>query len=129
MSSEKLKNLIKSSDLFLVQVAPLVGSSYNVYFEQLIKYNSHQPIEYFLVYVLPLREQILKRDEKFFYDEDRSEKNFGDDKNKMEEIFKLRNIYSNLDSESKNNVWEIFQCLLILGEEYIKLNKHKYMKS
>jgi hypothetical protein len=33
----------------------------------------------------------------------------------MNEIFKLKNIYKNLDEESKSNVWDIFQALLILG--------------
>jgi hypothetical protein len=126
MSSDKVKQFNEILGSFLIQISSLVGSSYHVYFEQLIKYNSHQPIEYFLVYVLPLRDQILTRDEAFFYDEKVSEKKFGEDKNRMEEIFKLRNVYSALDIESQNNVWEIFQCLLVLGEEFIIINKHKY---
>jgi hypothetical protein len=128
MSKEKVKEFNDILNSFLIQVSPIIGTTYQNYFENLIKYNSLLPIEQFLVNCLPVREQILQRDESFFYDEERAQNNFGNDEYKMNEIFKLKNIYKNLDEESKSNVWDIFQALLILGEEYLVLNQSKYVK-
>ena len=128
MSKEKVKDFNDILNSFLIQVSPIIGTTYHTYFENLIKYNSLLPIEQFLANCLPLRDQILKRDESFFYDEERAQTNFGHDEYKMNEIFRLKNIYKDLDNESKSNVWDIFQALLILGEEYLLMNQSKYIK-
>ena len=39
----------------------------------------------------------------------------------------MQNIYTQLDDASKSNVWDIFQAMLILGEDYIKLNQKKFV--
>ena len=113
-------------DSFLIQVAPLVGSTYHHKFEQIVKYNSVLPVEQFLVYALPLRDKILNRDETYFQNTDNLSDKIGEQNNVLVEILRLQNIYCKLDDLSKSNVWDIFQAMLILGEEYIKLNKHKY---
>lgn len=128
MSKDKVKNFNEILNSFLIQVSPIIGTTYHNYFENLIKYNSILPMEQFLVNCLPVREQILNREEKFFDDDIKTKENFGHDEYKINEIFRLKNIYKNLDDDSKSNVWDIFQALLILGEEYLVLNQSKYIK-
>lgn len=125
-SSNKIKQFNEILDCFLIQIAPHVGSSYHHKFGQIIKYNSVMPIEQFLVYALPLREKILNRDESYFSNQNNHKENIGDNQYYLDEILRLQNIYFNLDTESKSNVWDIFQALLILGEEYLKMNLNKY---
>ena len=128
MSKDKVKDFNEIVNSFLIQVSPIIGTTYHNYFENLIKYNAILPMEQFLVTCLPVREQILNREEKFFDDDIKTKNNFGHDEYKINEIFRLKNIYKNLDDESKSNVWDIFQALLILGEEYLVLNQSKYIK-
>lgn len=126
MTTSHIQQFNEILDSFLIQVAPLVGSTYHNKFEQIIKYNSVLPIEQFLVYALPLREKILSRDETYFQNTDNHTDSIGERNDILSEILRLQNIYCKLDDRSKSNVWDIFQAMLILGEEYIKLNKHKY---
>lgn len=124
MSAEIIKQFNEILDSFLIQVAPLVGTSYHYQFQQIIKYNSVMPIEQYLVYALPLREKILTRDETYFNNTD----NHGvEDKDSLSEILRLQGIYSQLDDTSKSNVWDICQAMLLLGEQYIVLNQKKFM--
>jgi hypothetical protein len=127
MSAEKVKQFNEILDSFLIQIAPLVGTTYHYQFEQLIKYNSLLPMEQFLVYALPLRDKILNRDETYFENNNNHSTLIGSNENTMSEILRLQNIYRKLDETSKSNVWDIFQAMLILGEEYIRLNPKKYM--
>jgi len=127
MASEKIKQFNEIISSFLIQVSPLVGTTYHHEFQKIIKYNSLLPIEQFLVHALPIREKILARDESYFNDTTKHKKEIGDDENILNEILRLQNIYSQLDEVSRSNVWDIFQALLFLGEEYIVINKGKYM--
>ena len=106
---------------FLIQIIPIVGSTFYNNIQTVIKYNSALPIENFLYYAIECRDKIMNRDESYFCDETviTSNKNFVRN-DALDEIFKLQNIYSVLDDTSKDNVWDIFQALLILGEDYIK---------
>jgi hypothetical protein len=106
---------------FLIQLSPLIGTIYNNKLEQIIKINSILPIEKFLVYALPLRDKIISKDETYFT-ENIDKNNLDIDSNdfNITEILQLKNIYSNLDKNSKDNVWNIFNALLVLGEDYIK---------
>ncbi len=126
MSAEKVKQFNEILDSFLIQISPLVGTSYHYQFDQLIKYNSLLPMEQFLVYALPLRDKILNRDETYFENNDNHSNLIGSNENVMGEILRLQNIYRKLDETSRSNVWDIFQAMLILGEEYIRLNPKKY---
>jgi len=119
MTSEIIKQFNEILSSFLIQLGPRIGSCYNAKFEQIIKYNSILPIEQFLVYALPLRDKIKNRDETYFIDNDNHKEHIADDVNTLNEILRLQNIYSELNEESKKNVWDILQAMLILGEEYI----------
>lgn len=125
MSREKIIQFNEILSSFLVQISPLVGSSYHNSFEQIVKYNSILPIEQYLVYALPLRDKILNRDESYFSDNNHQETHEIKDDNILNEILRLQNIYSKLDDVSKANVWDMFQAMLILGEEYIRMKLNK----
>ena len=121
MSADKVKQFNEILDSFLIQISPLVGTTYHHQFQQLIKYNSILPIEQFLVYALPLRDKILNRDETYFENNENHMETIGQNETILNEILRLQNIYIKLDELSKSNVWDIFQAMLILGEEYIKI--------
>lgn len=114
---------------FLIQVVPIVGSTYYNNIQTIIKFNSTLPIENFLYYAIECRDKILNRDESYFLDKSTVKSTINRD-DQLDEIFKLQNIYSVLDETSKNNVWDIFQALLFLGEEHIKIKySNKYEKT
>ena len=127
MSSEKIKSFNEILCSFLIQIAPLVGSTYHSRIQVIIKCNSSLPIEKFLVHALPLRDKILNRDETYFIDKTTSYVQEGNTKkSKLDEILRLQDIYFKLDEKSKSNVWDIFQAMLVLGEEYVSINQDKY---
>ena len=129
MASDKVKQFNEILSSFLIQVSPLVGSTYHQQFQTIIKYNSLLPIEQFLVHALPVRDKILSRDESYFNDNTNHLEKIGDNEYVLNEILRLQNIYSQIDEESRTNVWDIFQAMLILGEEYINIklkNKNIY---
>lgn len=144
--SDIIKNFNSIFESLLIQLSPVIGSTLSNSFQTIIKYNAIIPIEQFLIYALPIRDKIINRDESYFINEnnedilddkikkssdfkkslDLSEKVFNNDddnkyKNAINEILRLQNIYEHLDIESKNNIWDIFNALLILGEEYVKI--------
>lgn len=126
MASEKIKQFNEILSSFLIQISPLVGSTYNTQLQTIIKFNSVLPIEQFLVHALPVRDKIIQRDESYFNDNDNHKEKIGNNDSLLNEILRLQNIYHQLDTDSKSNVWDIFQAMLILGEEYIVLNKNKF---
>lgn len=119
----QFNNILSS---FLIQLSPSIGTTYNHKFEQIIKINISLPIERFLVNALPLRDKILNRDETYFNNIENHNEQINKEEVILNEILRLKNIYCNLDEQSKCNIWDIFQALLYLGEEYIILNKNKY---
>jgi hypothetical protein len=145
MTSDTIKNFNNIFESLLIQLSPTIGSSLSFNFKKITKYNAVLPIEQFLVYALPLRDKIISKDESYFLSNDDEtllfldnkikgsinlqEKIFNNNenvspekyKNAINEILRLQNIYEILDEESKNNIWNIFNALLILGEEYIKI--------
>jgi hypothetical protein len=128
MSSEKVKLFNKLLSSFLIQISPLVGKSYHTRFKLIIKCNSCLPIENFLIHALPYRDKILSRDDSYFIDKSIDYGNTSDDKSMINEILRLQNVYFKLDDASKSNVWDIFQAMLVLGEEYVCINQNKYNK-
>jgi hypothetical protein len=119
MATEKIKQFNEILSSFLIQISPLVGSTYYQQFEMIVKYNSILPIEQFLVHALPVRDKILSRDESYFTTNSNHVDKIGGNEWVLDEILRLQNIYNQLDETSRSNVWDIFQAMLILGEEYI----------
>ena len=72
-----------------------------------------------------MRDKILNKDESYFIHIENNNSEIKNDAETLTEILKLKDIYSTLDNESKSNIWDIFQALLILSEEYVT---NKYIK-
>ena len=131
MTSEYIKQFNEIFSTLLIQVSPLVGSTYYNNFTTLIKYNSVMPIEQFAINVLPVKEMILTKNDSFFLAKDFVKSYDGEfliqssKEQAMQELLKLKDIYSQLDTESKKNMWDFFQALLCISEDYVKA---KYMK-
>jgi len=106
---------------FLGQISPLVGSSYSHYFKKLIKVNAILPVQQFCTYGVPYKEKIMNKDETYFKNPDNHSTIIDGGGNNLSEILRLTNIYDKIDDESKDNVWSIFQALVILAEEYTKI--------
>lgn len=121
MAKEIIKQFNDILGSFLTQVTPLIGPSYYKKFDLISKLNASLFIEQFLVHALPLREKIVNKDESYFLNNDFNDKINGDD-DLLGEIFKIKDIYLKLDDNSKNNLWDITQAMLHLGEEYVRLN-------
>lgn len=118
---EKVKSFNGLLESLLIQMSPLIGTSYHNKFMMIIKVNAILPIQEFLLQATPVRDKILNRDESYF-ETDNAVSNLVDVETKyINNILKLQNIYSQLDKTSKDNVWQIFQCMLILAEEWVKL--------
>jgi hypothetical protein len=126
MSTEIIKQFNEILDSFIVQMSPVIGTSYHYHFKRIIKANSIMPIEQFLIYALPLRDKILNKDESYFINNDNHSDKVGNNEQALNEILRLQNVYSKLDKKSKSNVWDFLQAMLVLGEEYIKANVQKF---
>ena len=120
MSSEIVKQFNEILSSFLLQIMPSVGGKYHKRYNILIRLNSASGIEKFLVRVLPVRDKIINRDESYFTKKARAE-DFDNDTEQIDEIVGLQGVYHTFDEKSKKNVWDIFQALLILGEDYIRI--------
>lgn len=124
MSSLSLKEIINSfNDIlsgFLAQITPLIGSSYSSKFDMIVKINNSMPIEQFMAHAIPHRDQILTRNEDYFKNSENIDEKLRDNNVVMGEILRLQSIWTQIDESSRDNVWDIFQSMLYLGEEYIK---------
>ena len=136
MSLRKIEIIKKFNSLmnnFLKQISPLIGKSKQIYFNTAIKFNAMKGIESFFQYVSPFREQVLKEDEKYFYDVENYSKNIDNvEKNHstksgsyLNEILKFKQIYEKIKDNEKNkkNLWKYLKALLILSEDYAKIAK------
>lgn len=103
---------------FLNQLENVTNISYISQFNKLIEVNSLLPIEQFINHALPVRDKIINKDESYFCDE--SNYNTKDEM-LLGEILHLKGVYNNLDNESKNNLWNFFQAMLIVSDEYLVL--------
>jgi hypothetical protein len=121
MSVEIIKQFNQIVESFIDQITPLIGCSYKNKFDLMIRFNSLLPLEHYITYALPLRDKILNRDETYFIDSERQKQVAENDENIMREMMQLQNIYFKLDKKSQEGIWDYFQAMLYLGEEYIKL--------
>ena len=100
-------------------------------FSMLTKYNSVMPVEQFAINVLPVKEMILTKNDSFFLATEFVKEFDGEflvpssKEQAMQELFRLKDIYLQLDSESKKNMWDFFEALVHISEEYVKA---KYKK-
>ena len=122
---KKFNGIIES---LLTQVSPLIGTKYLLYFKNIVKCNSILPIKKFSDHVLQSKDQILERNPDYFLDEGfynkKVEEVYGHKGNTdwyLNEILHLKTVYLAVDSDSKDNIWDILNALVILSEDYLKL--------
>jgi hypothetical protein len=130
MATEIVKSFNSILESFLLQITPIIGTTYHHYFTKVIKVNALLPIQHASQYFGPYREKILKRDETYFSDET----NYIDELNRLpiesdailSEILRLKDIYYKLDVDSRENVWSILQALVQLTTEYCEIKGIKF---
>lgn len=115
---EKIKEFNSILETFLQQLSPIVGTSYHHYFKKLIRVNSLMPINEYCKNVLPYKEKIMNKDETYFSNTSNHQDKINNDRDTINEILRLKEIYYKLDRESIDEVWNYFQALIILSEEY-----------
>ena len=98
----------------LEQLAPYIGSNYSFQFKQLTRFNQIMPIQKFSENCLQYKIQIFDKNPQYFLEKDYSQ----DTNDYLNEIMNLKNIYTKLDSISRDNLWEILQALTLLSEQY-----------
>lgn len=86
--------------------------------------NSKLVIEYFVIYIYPLKKKIIDQDESFFLD------GGGQDEIKDNSGLKFRDNIKNLwvsemSVENKDIIWKYFKTFIILCEKYIVENYDK----
>jgi hypothetical protein len=117
----KVKSFNEILESLLVQMSPIIGTTYHKKYMMIIKLNAMMPIQEFLIQATPVRDKILNRDESYF-ETDTALSTLVDVETKyIKNILKLQNIYTKLDKTSRDNVWQIFQCMLILAEEWSQM--------
>jgi hypothetical protein len=122
---EKIRTFNDLVESFLKQVSPIIGTSYHHYFTKLIKFNAVMPIQNFIYYAIPMKDKILNRDETYFTNPDNHVDKVKESKqdNALDEIIRLKGIWEKLSNESKDNVWDMTQAMLIIAMEYLELKK------
>ena len=116
---EKIKSFNEILETFLQQLSPIIGTTYHFYFQKLVKANAVMPIQQFLIEVIPFKDKIMNKDESYFLDiETNAEDKIQGDEQVLTEILRLKDIYSGLDNQSRQEVWNYFQALIVLSEEY-----------
>lgn len=120
MTTQIVKDFNSLLEALIQQITPLTNGSYHLLFKNLVKMNALLPIKTFNEYALQWKDHILQRDEKFFLREDVI-KGATDDSDAINQIFQLQDVWKHLDQNSKDNLWEMTQALLQLGEEYYKI--------
>jgi hypothetical protein len=124
---EKIKLFNEILENLLLQLSPKIGSGYHFWFLFYKKINAITPINNFWFFAEPLENKILNRDETYFTNPDNHTDNVKkyDKENKvgLDEILRLKGIYEELDSDGRNNLWDITQALFITAKEYIELKK------
>ncbi len=71
----------------------------------------------FVLYLLPFKDMIMNKDEKFFLENDDIFKMIDSSK-----VFHFKKLWTSnmLDTDDRKMIWSWFQCFIILTEEYIK---------
>lgn len=129
--ADKIKAFNSILESFLAQTTPLVGTTYHFYFKQLIKANAPFPIKCAAEHMIMFKKQIMEKDESYLNGTtDNTVTNKFNEVTELTqlpadqvigELLRLKDIYYQLDVDSRENVWAILQALLQLSIEYKNL--------
>jgi len=134
--TEQIKTFNSIIESFLAQTSGLVGTTYYNYFQKLVKVNALIAIDNAIVHMLPHKDKIFSKDESYFiartndiseYDSTLKKHNLSPETT-LTEIFRLKDIYYELDDISKENIWSILQALVQLTIEYCEIKGIKIPK-
>lgn len=120
---DKIKAFNEILEDLLKQLSPKIGTTYSHYFAKYIKINAITPINHFWYYAEELEEKIMNRDESYFTNADNHKDKLKNHDNGLDEVLRLKGIYEELDTEGRNNLWDITQALFVLAQEYNQLKK------
>jgi hypothetical protein len=112
-----MNNIIKQfNDIsleFMKQSEKITGSSYTYQFKLMTKINSLIAIDMYIKNILPYKNYIYNKDERFFINMDIETSYMA----YLTDIIQIKKIFKQLDKETKNNIWEYIQALTLLAEE------------
>ena len=100
-------------------------------FKMAKQYDPRKILENFFQYAYPYKSKIMERDERFFLEEDIKNHIKPEMNNSMQEYgitedyiinkaLDIKQYWGNMSEEDKNHIWNDFQTLIKLTEEYIK---------
>ena len=120
----KFNNITKN---LLSDMKHIIGNSYYIKFNLITRVNSTYPITKFKLNVLKFKKYIFEKNSEYFendamvLNEINNCPDIVSEKDKqyyLNEFYYLKNIYENIDNESKENFWDILQVLVFLCENY-----------
>jgi hypothetical protein len=134
----KLEEIVNNFNLQLEELFNIIENiytdenikRYKLMVKTVIKLNAIKLIEQYIIHAVPFAEHIYKKDESFFINQtvDDVREKIGQTKlrkelheNSVVEVLKLKNIWSIVDNDIKDIVWEYFQLLTFYAQEYFKL--------
>ena len=125
LQKEIIKKFNDITKDLLNDMKDIIGSSYSFKFNMISRVNSSLPIQKFNVNVLKFKKYILEKNPEYFTNESiiiNELKDFSDSEREyyMNEYYYLKNIYENIDNQSKENLWDILIVLTYLCESYHK---------
>lgn len=107
----------------LEQTTSMLGTKYLFNFKTLLHYNYFLPIDKFTNTMLPYKQYIMAKNTSFFMNKDINNFEYSNINNN--DIIDLKKIFINIDNESKDNIWESLQALILLCEERQSYNAIK----
>ena len=122
-----IKNFNTIVEDLLKQTTCLIGTKYLFNFKKLIQFNSSLPIQQFTKSMIPYKIHIMNRDTDFFINSNIDLNNYNDIN--YNDIINLKQIFLNIDDESKNNIWDTLQALIILCEDRLQYVTNKNANS
>tara|TARA_Y100000590_G_scaffold470342_2_gene663900 strand:- start:1350 stop:1745 length:396 start_codon:yes stop_codon:yes gene_type:complete len=120
----KFNNITRN---LLSDMKHIIGNSYYTKFNLITRINSTYPITKFKLNVLKFKKYIFEKNSEYFENDTivLNEINNcsdivsqGDKEYYLNEFYYLKNIYENIDYQSKENFWDILQVLIFLCENY-----------
>ena len=99
----------------LRQTTHLIGTKYLFNFKTIIQFNAILPMDKFTINMLPYKSYIMAKNTDFFMNAEVDLSGYN--AINYNDIIDLKQIFTNIDEESKENIWEILQALVILCED------------